>query len=70
MSLITDAITYYRSTNYDLTASVTPPDGLSVVTGLFTVKTDEYDTDATDTDAIVPMSVIIDKIYQPGGSFM
>ena len=57
MALITSQITYYRSTSYSFEATVTPPAGLHTVTGLFTIKTDPYDDNATDSDAIVKKTV-------------
>lgn len=57
MALITDSITYYRSTSYQFQATVVPPDGLSVDTGFFTVKTEPYDSNATDTDAILKKDI-------------
>lgn len=57
MALITSSIDYYRSTNYSFEATVTPPAGLSTTTGLFTIKTDPFDADATDSDAIVKKTV-------------
>lgn len=55
--MIIDPITYYRSTTFPLTVTVTPPDGLTANTALFTVKTDQYDDDASDTDAIVKKTI-------------
>lgn len=57
MSLITTSITYYRSTSFSFEATPTPPDGLTVSSGLFTVKENQYDTDATDATAIIKKSV-------------
>ncbi len=57
MALITSSITYYRSTSYSFEATVIPPTGLTVVTGLFTIKTDSFDDVPTDDSAIVKKTV-------------
>lgn len=57
MALLTPTITYYRSTDFPLVANVTPPEGLTVVTGLFTVKTSQNDTDADDSTALLSKTV-------------
>ena len=53
MALITNEITYYRSTSYSFTVKVTPPSGLSFTKALFTVKTNKSDNDSTDASAIL-----------------
>lgn len=53
MALITNEITYYRSTSYSFAITVTPPSGLSFTKAFFTVKTNKSDNDATDTSAIL-----------------
>lgn len=57
MALITSSITYYRSTSFSFDATITPPTGLTVVTGLLTIKTNSFDDDATDNSAIVKKNV-------------
>ena len=57
MALITSTITYYRSTYYTIEVEVTPPDPLTATTALFTVKSDKFDSDSTDTTALVKKTV-------------
>ncbi len=59
MALITSTITYYRSTYYEIEVEVTPPDPLTAVTALFTVKSDKYDDDSSDTTALVKKTVAL-----------
>lgn len=57
MAIISSTITYYRSTSYSFQATVVPPEGLTVETGLFTIKTESFDDDPTDDSAIVKKTV-------------
>ena len=57
MALITDKITYYRSTNFSFEATVTPPSGLTATEAFFTVKSTSFDDSATDADALVKKDV-------------
>lgn len=57
MALITSTITYYRSTYYTIEVEVTPPDPLTATTALFTVKSNKFDSDSTDTTALVKKTV-------------
>lgn len=59
MALITETITYYRSTYYEIEVNVTPPSGLSATELLFTVKDDSYDDSALDTTAIIKKDVAL-----------
>jgi len=59
MALITETITYYRSTYFSIEVEVTPPDGLTAAEALFTVKADSYDDSATDTTAIIKKDVAL-----------
>jgi len=59
MSLITQNITYYRSTYFPIQVDVTPPDGLTAAEALFTVKESSYDDSATDTTAIIKKDVAL-----------
>lgn len=59
MALITSTITYYRSTYYTIEVEVTPPDPLTAVTALFTVKSEKFDSDSTDTTALVKKTVAL-----------
>jgi hypothetical protein len=59
MALITETITYYRSTYFEIEVNVTPPDGLTADELLFTVKADSYDDSATDTTAIIKKDVAL-----------
>ncbi len=59
MALITQNITYYRSTYFPITVDVTPPDGLTAAEALFTVKSDSYDDSATDSTAIIKKDVTL-----------
>ena len=52
-ALIKDTITYYRSTSFSFEVAVTPPDGLTATNAYFTVKTDKFSSDVSDTDAIL-----------------
>ena len=56
-TLIKDTITYYRSTSFDFEVAVNPPEGLTATDVFFTVKSDKYSPDASDTDAILKKDV-------------
>ena len=59
MALITSTITYYRSTYYTIEVEVTPPDQLTATTALFTVKSEKFDDDSTDTTALVKKTIAL-----------
>lgn len=58
MALITDKITYYRSTSYSFEATVVPPSGLTATKAFFTVKTTPYDTDADDSASLLWKDIV------------
>ena len=57
MAIIKSKITYYRSTSYSFQATIDPPEGLTVAEGLFTIKSEPFDDDVTDSSAIVQKNV-------------
>lgn len=57
MALITDKITYYRSTSYSFEATVVPPTGLTASTAFFTVKTTPYTDSSTDAAALIKKDI-------------
>ena len=59
MALITSTITYYRSTYYTVEVEVTPPDPLTATMALFTVKAEKFDSDSTDTTALVKKTITL-----------